>query len=68
MCGSGLTAVIEFAIGWGRKFCAAFWTEGLSGANSSGSTNSTPTTAQMAPAVCRTIAPMPRPMSAISAG
>lgn len=22
-CASGLTAVIEFAIGWGRKFCAA---------------------------------------------
>jgi len=36
--------------------------------NSSGSTYSTAARAKMAPAVCRMIAPMPRPMSAISAG
>ena len=69
MCAAGVTAVSEFAaIGWGRNFCAVFWIDGLSGANSSGSTNSRPTRAQMAPAVCRMIALMPRPMSAISAG
>ena len=45
-----------------------FWSERPSEKNSSGSTNTKPARAQMAPAVCRMIAPMPRLMSAISAG
>ena len=44
------------------------WTELPSEKSNSGSTNTTPTNPQIAPAVCRMSAPMPRLMSAISAG
>src|SRR5581483_3706348 len=67
-CATGLTAVIEFsAIIIGRNLSTACCAESPSGTITSGSTNSTPTTAQIAPAVCRMMAPSASPISATRA-
>src|ERR1700683_3766585 len=69
LCATGLTAASEFsAMIIGMNCPTEFWIEVPSGTRISGSTNSTPTTALIAPAVCLISAPRPRAMSAIRAG
>ena len=52
----------------GMNWPTEFWIEVPSGSRMSGSTNSIPTTAEIAAAVCLMTAPRPSAMSAIRAG